>query len=86
MIKIKDIIKHELIGLRARIVYSKNRDNINLKGKIINETKHTITIKTRKGNKMLFKNNIKLELDVNKKKVLVDGGLLAGRPEDRVKK
>ena len=86
MIKIKDIAKHEIIGLKARIAGSRNKDNIGLKGKIINETKETITIKTSKGNKMLFKNNIKLELDVNKKRVLIEGALLAGRPEDRVKK
>lgn len=86
MIKIKDIIKHELIGLKTKITDSSNQANVGLTGKIINETKFTITIKTNKGKKMLFKNNIKLELEVNNKRVSVDGKLIKGRPEERVKK
>jgi ribonuclease P protein subunit POP4 len=84
--KLKDIIKHELIGLQIKIAESRNKDNVGLSGKIINETKFTITIKTKKGKKMLFKNNIKIETRVNNKKIKIDGKLLAGRPEDRVKK
>ena len=84
--KIKDTIKHELIGLQIKIADSKNQSNIGLIGKIINETKHTITIKTNKGKKMLFKNNIKIELKMNNKLIKVEGKSLVGRPEDRVKK
>ena len=84
--KLKDIIKHELIGLNIKITESKNKANIGLTGKIIDETKHTITIKTKTRKKMVFKNNIKLELKLNNKKISVNGKLLTGRPEDRVKK
>jgi ribonuclease P protein subunit POP4 len=84
--KIKDIVKHELIGLHTRIADSKNKANIGLAGKIINETKKTIIIKTKKGKKMVFKNNVKLEFELNEKRITVDGSLLIGRPEDRVKK
>ena len=83
---IKNIKKHELIGLHARIADSKNKSNVNLNGKIINETKHTITIKTQKGGKTIFKSNAKIELKISGRKILVDGSLLVGRPEDRVKK
>ena len=84
--KLKDIVKYELIGLQAKIADSKNKANIGLTGKIIDETKKTITIKTKGSKKMVFKNNIKLELKINKQNILVDGNLLIGRPEDRVKK
>ena len=86
MFKIKNIIKHELIGLQIKIADSNNKANVGLSGKIINETKFTITIKTNKGKKMLFKNNIKFETKVNNKTIKIDGKLLIGRPEDRVKK
>ena len=84
--KLKDITKHELIGLNIKIIESKNKANIGLTGKLIDETKHTITIKTKTRKKMVFKNNIKIELKMNNKKISVDGKLLTGRPEDRVKK
>ena len=38
---IKDIAKHELIGLTIEIIDSKNKDNIGIKGVVINETKNT---------------------------------------------
>lgn len=84
-LKLNSIIKHELIGLHIKIADSKNKANIGLTGKIINETKYTLTIKTAKGNKMVFKKTIKIELKKNNKKILVDGSLLIRRPEDRVK-
>ena len=84
--KIKDIIKHELIGLHARIADSKNQANIGLTGKIINETKKTITIKTSKGEKMFFKNNIKIELKLDNSRIRIDGSSLIRRPEERIKK
>jgi len=84
--KFKDIVKHEIIGLQARIADSKNKANLGVEGKIIDETKSTITIKTKKGRKMLFKNNIKIELKIDSRKILVDGSRLAGRPEERINK
>ena len=84
--KLKDIIKYELIGLQIKVADSRNKANVGLSGKIINETKFTITIKTNKGKKMLLKNNIKIETKVKNKKIEIDGKLLVGRPEDRVKK
>ena len=85
--RLKDIIKHELIGLQLTVAESKNKANAGLRGKIIDETKSTLTIKDSKGKrKMLFKNSIKIELEVSGRKVLVDGARLVGRPEERIKK
>ena len=84
--KLRDIVKHEIIGLQVRIAGSKNKANLGVEGKIIDETKSTITIKTKKGRKMLFKNNIKIELKIGSRKILVDGSRFAGRPEERIKK
>ena len=47
----KDIssLKGEFIGLIVEVTVSDNLNNIGLKGKIINETKNTSVIKTKKG-------------------------------------
>jgi len=48
----KNIARHELIGLEVEIASSNKKIN-GMKGKIIDETKNTITIKP---NKMILKN------------------------------
>jgi ribonuclease P protein subunit POP4 len=84
-INVKDIIKHELIGLKVKIVDSKNKSNIGIQGKIIDETKHTIMIESKDEKKRLFKNNITIDVHVDKKIVRINGKLLSGRPKERVK-
>ena len=80
-IKARDIAKHELIGLNAEIIDSNNKDNIGIKGQIIDETKNTITIEQNKVTKRLFKNNITLKINNQK----IKGTSLKGRPKERIK-
>jgi ribonuclease P protein subunit POP4 len=84
-INVKDIIKHELIGLKAKVVDSKNKANIGIAGKIIDETKHTIVIESKGEKKRLFKNNIIIDVMLDKKIIRINGKLLLGRPKERVK-
>ena len=77
------ILKDELIGKEVRVIGSKNKDNIGIEGKIIDETKNTITV-LGKSKKKLLKSQIKL-MFINER-LAVDGQLLAGRPEERIKK
>jgi len=84
-INLKDIIKYELIGLKAKVIASKNKSNIGIEGKIIDETKSTIMIEKGEKQKRLFKNNIIIDVKFNKRVVRIDGKLLAGRPKERVK-
>lgn len=81
----KDIIRHELIGLEAEIVKAKNLSLIGIKGKIIDETRNTITIKNKKMKKILKEQAI-FNLKIENKIVQINGKLLVGRPEDRLKK
>ncbi|MBW2994780.1 ribonuclease P protein subunit [Candidatus Woesearchaeota archaeon] len=48
----------EIIGKTIEVVESKNSSNVGIKGKIIDETKKTILVKTKKGEKRLLKSNI----------------------------
>jgi ribonuclease P protein subunit POP4 len=84
-INVKDIIKYELIGLKAKVAASKNKANVGIEGKIIDETKNTIVIEQGDKQKRLFKNNIIIDVQFDKKVVRIDGKLLAGRPKERVK-
>ncbi len=83
----QNLKKHELIGLIAEVSEAKNKYNLGLKGKIVNETYHTIQIKTQNKIKRLFKKNISLSIKLpSGKKVQVSGEEIEKRPWDRLKK
>lgn len=85
MLNPKDIAKHELIGLEIEIVESKNSVLVGLKGKITDETKNTITIEDGKTRKIM-KSQIIMKTRIGNKEYQIDGRILVGRPEDRIKK
>lgn len=80
-----EILRHELIGLNAKVIESKNQANVAIQGKIGDETKNTITIIQGNKKKRLMKKNVVLEITFKNKRFHVDGKLLAKRPEDRIK-
>lgn len=81
----KGMAKHELIGLDVEIVESKNKTLQGLKGKITDETKNTITIEGNKTRKIM-KSQIIMKTRIGNKEYEIDGRVLVGRPEDRIKK
>ncbi len=84
---LKNIIKSEIIGLEAEVIGSKNKDNIGIKGTIIDETKNTVVINEKKGSeKIMLKDNITINIKVNDQTAAVKGKLLFGKPKDRIKK
>ncbi len=80
----KDILRAELIGKNMEIVESRNKSLIGLKGRIIDETKNAIIIMHNGKRKMILKNHVKLVINWQDKRILVDGKMLAKRPEDRI--
>jgi ribonuclease P protein subunit POP4 len=81
----KNLIKHELIGLKVKIEGSKHLMLRGLKGLIINETLNTITIDNGIKKMIIPKSTVQLSFALGEKKVTVDGKALVGRPEDRIK-
>lgn len=81
----REIFKKEIIGLTTEVIDSKNKDNVGIKGRILDETKNTIVIDYKKKQKRLFKNNVELKFIINKEKINVKAGLFLGRPKDRIK-
>ncbi len=97
-----NIVRHELIGLDVEIFKSKDAKIIpsklgklfgtspkmhNLAGAIIDETKKMLKFRTEKGEKLVEKSVCTFRISLpSGKKVEVDGRLLVGRPEERIKK
>ena len=84
----ENIVQHELIGLFAKIVKSKDPSLLSVRGKIIDETLKTLLLlsedgKTKRVPKAICVFHITLPDGII---VKVDGKLLIGRPQDRVKK
>ncbi|RLF12473.1 MAG: ribonuclease P protein subunit [Thermoprotei archaeon] len=87
-IKPNNILNHELIGLRTKVVESTHKGYIGLEGVIVDETMKTLKIMTDKGSfkvvpkaccffKFMLPDGVIVE---------VEGRYLVGRPEDRVKR
>jgi ribonuclease P protein subunit POP4 len=83
----QNLVRHELIGLKVKIKQSKNKSQVGLRGRVIDETYKMLKIETNKGKRSISKDiAIFIFTLPNGTKVQVDGKILIGRPEDRIKK
>jgi len=82
-----DIIRHEFIGTEGKIAKSRHASYIGIHGKVIGETKNTFTILHEGKPKNVVKNAAVFNFKFSDGTVVeIDGKLLVGRPEDRLKK
>ena len=82
-----DIIRGEFIGTQAEISESPHEGYIGLSGKIVDETRNTFTIMQGNSSKRVIKENAVFRFSYpDGTEVQIDGNLLTGRPEDRLKK
>jgi ribonuclease P protein subunit POP4 len=82
-----NIVNHELVGLSTHIVESKDPNHVCKKGTILGESKEMIQIETEKGTVTVSKNICVFDITLPDGTVVrVNGGLLRGKPEDRMKK
>ncbi len=87
MITPKNLIRHELIGLEVKIKDSTDPTLKGIKGRVVDETYNMLVIETSKKEIKVPKRNCIFVFTLpSKLKVQVDGKLLVGRPEDRIKK
>lgn len=80
---IKKLTKYEFIGSELEIVKSNNKTLIGLKAKIENETKNMFIMDN---GKKVIKSESTFRIKIGGKLVDIDGKILVGRPEDRIKK
>lgn len=81
----KELEKHELIGLTCKIIDSKNKNLIDIQGKIIDETRNTLKLQYKNETKIILKDQVTLEFTIKNKKIQVKGEKLVKRPEERIK-
>lgn len=84
-----DIIRYEFIGTKAKVAKSSNPSCVGLVGKVIGETRNTFTLlHEREGKrKIIIKDSAVFHFSFSDETVVeIDGKLLVGRPEDRLKK
>jgi ribonuclease P protein subunit POP4 len=82
-----DIIRYELIGTQARIAHSVHTGYLGLAGQVVAETKNTLTLIHQGQSKNIIKDLATFDFSFEDgTTVEVDGSLLVGRPEDRLKK
>jgi len=82
-----DIIRSEFIGTEVKVAKSTHRDYVGISGKIIDETRNTFTILQEGKRKTVVKNSSVFHFKFSDGTLVeINGRLLAGRPEDRLKK
>ncbi len=80
------MLKHELKGLVAEVDASNNTALIGIRGTVVEESKGILELETENGKKKIPKNGTRFIFTLpDGKRVAVDGKMLAGRPEKRMK-
>ncbi|MEM5804390.1 MAG: ribonuclease P protein component 1 [Candidatus Aenigmatarchaeota archaeon] len=86
MITPKNLVRHELIGLGVKVGRSTNASLAGTSGKVVDETKRMLAVKTQKGVKKVAKRSAEFIFTLpDRTKVRVDGRIIEKRPEDRIK-
>jgi ribonuclease P protein subunit POP4 len=81
------IIQGEFIGLNAKVVKSSNPTHVGISGKVIDETRNTLVIRQKNQDKTIAKETAVFHLTLPDGMVVeVEGSIILGRPEDRMKK
>jgi ribonuclease P protein subunit POP4 len=81
-----NLVRHELIGLDVRVLRSLNKQLVGLRGRIIDETRNTLTLKNGDRRVTIPKDVVHLRVGLPKGEMVdLDCNVLIARPEDRIK-
>jgi len=88
MVKIRprEIIKHELIGLKCIVSEASDPTLIGGDGEVVDETRNMLILSKGRKERKIPKKNTTFRFALQGRTVDVDGSVLVGRPEDRIKK
>jgi len=82
-----DVIRYEFIGTEAKVAKSRHPGYVGISGKIIDETRKTFTILHEGKRKIVVKDSAFFRFRFSDGTIVeIDGKILLGRPEDRLKK
>jgi ribonuclease P protein subunit POP4 len=87
MIVTPDIIREEFIGATGTITNSHHVGYLGIHGEVLGETRNTFTIQQNGKDKSIVKDQAVFQFQFSDGTVVeIDGKLLVGKPEDRLKK
>ena len=88
MIKVTaSIVQHEFIGLKTTVVNSSNPHVVGIAGRVVDETRNTLTILHKDKRRVVIKDTATFDFVMPDETVVeIDGKVIVGRPEDRIKK
>lgn len=86
MINRSNVLMHEFIGLEAKVAECACREMKGISGRVVDETKNTLVIRTSRGEKTIPKKGSVFCLKLGNMLVKVDGNRIAMRLHDRPKK
>ncbi len=82
-----EIINAEFIGTKCKVTESRHSSYVGIKGEVIDESRNTFTILQSGKPKSIVKEAALFQFGYSDGTVVeIDGKLLVGRPEDRLKK
>jgi ribonuclease P protein subunit POP4 len=82
-----DIIREEFIGTTGAVSSSQHAGYLGIHGEVLGETRNTFTIQQEGKTKSIIKEQAVFQFQFSDGTVVeIDGKLLVGKPEDRLKK
>jgi ribonuclease P protein subunit POP4 len=82
-----DIILYEFIGAEGKVAQSPHEDYVGVGGKVVGETKNTFIFLNKGQRRSVIKESAVFNFKFDDGTIVqIDGKLLVGRPEDRLKK
>jgi ribonuclease P protein subunit POP4 len=85
-IKPRDLIRHELIGLKCIVSEASDPSLVGCEGEVVDETRNMLILRKGTRERKVPKANTTFRFALDKWIVDVNGTILVGRPEDRIKK
>ncbi len=82
----QNIVLNELIGLKARVLSSLDKKQRGVFGVVIDETKNTLLLETKEGQRSVIKKTSIFRFYAGKSSFLVDGREINFRPYERIEK
>jgi ribonuclease P protein subunit POP4 len=82
-----DIVTQEFLGTDARVARSSHENHVGIRGRIVDETRNTFKILHDGKAKTVAKDSSVFHFRLQDGTIVeIEGSLLVGRPEDRLKK
>lgn len=85
MINARNVLVHEIIGLKASVSKSTDAKKEGIRGKVIDESRNLLVLETKAGMRKIPKKEATFLFEIGKDKAEVEGNSLIGRPENRIK-